>query len=100
LRERHGGRSDLRSNPNGAHDRTKVDEREEAYFAYLWNDLAFDKEHSLPAEDRKAYVSAYSRPGRSGLGGNILRLGPKTAKDFEEIAKDSVDDDGLRRCYS
>ena len=41
-----------------------VQGREDTYFAYFWNDLAADKNHSLPEADRKAYLVAYSRPGR------------------------------------
>src|SRR5436853_1315686 len=35
--------------------------REKTYFAYFWNDLAADKTQSVPVEDRRAYVAAYSR---------------------------------------
>src|SRR6202167_450592 len=37
-----------------------VSGRERTYFAYFWNDLAADKDHSLPVADREAYVAAYS----------------------------------------
>ncbi|HEX3940809.1 MAG TPA: alpha/beta hydrolase, partial [Acidobacteriaceae bacterium] len=32
--------------------------RENIYFAYFWNDLAADKNHSIPAADRAAYLAA------------------------------------------
>jgi pimeloyl-ACP methyl ester carboxylesterase len=38
--------------------------REAEYFAYYWNEFAADRNRSLPAADREAYVAAYSRPGR------------------------------------
>jgi pimeloyl-ACP methyl ester carboxylesterase len=61
--------------------------REKLYFAYFWNDLAADKRRSLNAADRKAYVAAYSRPGRMRAGWAYFAAWPETAKDFAEMAK-------------
>ena len=61
--------------------------REKLYFAYFWNDLAADKNHSLPDTDREAYVAAYSRPGRMRAGWAYFAAWPQTANDFAEMAK-------------
>jgi pimeloyl-ACP methyl ester carboxylesterase len=61
--------------------------REKIYFAYFWNDLAADKGRSLKPADRKAYVEAYSRPGRMRAGWAYFAAWPDTAKDFAEMAK-------------
>jgi len=61
--------------------------REKIYFAYFWNDLAADKTRSLSASDRKAYVEAYSRPGRMRAGWAYFAAWPDTAKDFAQMAK-------------
>jgi pimeloyl-ACP methyl ester carboxylesterase len=61
--------------------------RENAYFAYFWNDLAADKTRSLPVADRAAYVTAYSRPGRMRAGWAYFASWPDTAKDFAQLAQ-------------
>ena len=61
--------------------------RESTYFAYFWNDLAADKTRSLPENDRKAYVTAYSRPGRMRAGWAYFAAWPDTAKDFAQLAQ-------------
>jgi pimeloyl-ACP methyl ester carboxylesterase len=61
--------------------------RESIYFAYFWNDLAADKMRSLPESDRKAYVAAYSRPGRMRAGWAYFASWPDTAKDFAQMAQ-------------
>src|SRR5271170_2659237 len=53
---------------NGPTPEALVQGREKIYFAYFWNDLAADKNRSLPEADRKAYIEAYSRPGRMRAG--------------------------------
>ena len=60
--------------------------RENIYFAYFWNDLAADKNHSLSDLDRAAYVVAYSRPGRMRAGWAYFASWPDTAKDFAQMA--------------
>jgi pimeloyl-ACP methyl ester carboxylesterase len=64
-----------------------VSGREQIYFAYFWNDLAADRTRSVPAADRKAYVEAYSRPGRMRAGWAYFAAWPQTAKDFAELAQ-------------
>ena len=61
--------------------------REEIFFAYFWNDLAADKNHSLPLADRKAYLAAYSRPGRMRAAWEYFVSFIQAAKDFHEMAK-------------
>jgi len=60
--------------------------REQTYFAYFWDDLAADKTRSLPAPDREAYVTAYSRPGRMRAGWAYFASWPDTSKDFAQLA--------------
>lgn len=64
-----------------------VEGREKIYFAYFWNVLAADKDHSLSEADRLAYVQAYSRPGRMRAGWAYFASWPDTAKDFAAMAK-------------
>jgi len=64
-----------------------VEGREGIYFAYFWNDLAADKDHSLSESDRAAYVAAYSRPGRMRAGWAYFASWPETAKDFAQLAQ-------------
>ena len=64
-----------------------VQGREKIYFAYFWNDLAADKNHSLPEADRASYVAAYSRPGRMRAGWAYFASWPDTAKDFAQMAQ-------------
>ena len=55
--------------------------REATYFAYFWNDLAADRNHSLSAADRRAYVAAYAKPGR------MRAAWPQLAKDFAKLSQ-------------
>jgi pimeloyl-ACP methyl ester carboxylesterase len=64
-----------------------VSGREQIYFAYFWNDLAADKNHSLPVADREAYVAAYSQPGRMRAGWAYFAAWPQTSKDFAQLAE-------------
>jgi pimeloyl-ACP methyl ester carboxylesterase len=64
-----------------------VSGRETIYFSYFWNDLAADKNRSLPASDRRGYIAAYSRPGRMAAGWAYFASFPKTADDFANLAK-------------
>jgi pimeloyl-ACP methyl ester carboxylesterase len=64
-----------------------VNGRENIYFAYFWNDLAADKNHSIPEPDRKAYLAAYSRPGRMRASWEYFATFPQAAKDFAELAQ-------------
>lgn len=72
---------------HGQYPEMLVQGRERVYFAYFWNELAADKTHSVPAADRKAYVAAYSRPGRMRAGWAYFAAWPQTAKDFADLSK-------------
>jgi pimeloyl-ACP methyl ester carboxylesterase len=61
--------------------------REQTYFAYFWNDLAADKNRSLSAPDRAAYVAAYSKPGRMKAAWAYFDSFPETAKDFAQLSQ-------------
>jgi pimeloyl-ACP methyl ester carboxylesterase len=61
--------------------------REDIFFAYFWNDLAADKNHSLPEADRKVYLAAYSRPGRMRVAWEYFVSFIQAAKDFEGLSK-------------
>lgn len=67
-----------------------VEGREKIYFAYFWNDLAADKDHSLSESDRASYVAAYSRPGRMRAGWAYFASWPDTAKDFAQMAENQL----------
>lgn len=72
---------------NGPTPEALVQGREKIYFAYFWNDLAADKNRSLPEADRQAYIAAYSRPGRMHAGWAYFAAWPETAKDFAQMAQ-------------
>ena len=72
---------------NGKYPEALVQGREATYFAYFWNELAADKDHSLPEADRSAYVKAYARPGRMHAGWSYFASWPETAKQFAEMAR-------------
>jgi pimeloyl-ACP methyl ester carboxylesterase len=61
--------------------------RERIYFNYFWNDFAADKTRSIPEADRRAYVAAYSRPGRMHAGWAYFASFPQTAKDFAQLSR-------------
>jgi pimeloyl-ACP methyl ester carboxylesterase len=72
---------------NGLTPEALVKGRENIYFAFFWNDLAAYKNRSLKPADRKAYVAAYSRPGRMRAGWAYFAAWPDTARHFAEMAK-------------
>jgi pimeloyl-ACP methyl ester carboxylesterase len=72
---------------HGATPEALVNGRENIYFAYFWNDLAADKNHSIPEADRKAYLAAYSRPGRMRASWKYFATFPEAAKDFAQLAQ-------------
>jgi pimeloyl-ACP methyl ester carboxylesterase len=72
---------------HGATPEALVKGRENIYFAYFWNELAADKDHSLPVADRQAYVAAYSRPGRMRAAWEYFAAWPQTAKEFAELSR-------------
>jgi pimeloyl-ACP methyl ester carboxylesterase len=72
---------------NGPTPEALVHGREQTYFAYYWNDLAADKTRSLPDADRKAYVAAYSRPGRLRASWAYFVSFQQAAKDFAQLSQ-------------
>jgi len=88
------GWEDVYNNPgiwhfrfNGPTPELLVQGRERTYFEHYWNDFAADKTHSIPEADRKAYTSAYARPGRMRAGWAYFVSFPQAAKDFTELSK-------------
>lgn len=72
---------------NGPTAEALVKGRENIYFAYFWNDLAADKSHSIPEADRKAYLTAYSRPGRMRASWEYFVSWSQAAKDFAQMSQ-------------
>jgi len=72
---------------NGPTPEALVQGRERTYFDYFWNDLAADKTRSIPEADRKAYVAAYSRPGRMHAGWEYFVSFLQAAKDFAQLSQ-------------
>jgi pimeloyl-ACP methyl ester carboxylesterase len=72
---------------NGPTPEALVKGRENIYFAYFWNNLAADKDHSIPEADRKAYLAAYSRPGRMRASWEYFVSWPQTARDFAQMSQ-------------
>lgn len=72
---------------NGEYPEALVKGRERTYFEYFWNVLAADKAHSLPEPDRKAYIEAYSKPGRMRAGWAYFASWPQLAKDFAQLSQ-------------
>ncbi len=72
---------------NGPTPEALVQGRERTYFDYFWNDFAADKNHSIPEADRKAYVAAYSRPGRMHAGWEYFVSFQQAAKDFAQLSQ-------------
>jgi pimeloyl-ACP methyl ester carboxylesterase len=72
---------------NGPTPEALVKGRENIYFAYFWNDLAADKDHSIPEAGRKAYLAAYSRPERMGASWKYFVSWPQAAKDFAQMSR-------------
>jgi pimeloyl-ACP methyl ester carboxylesterase len=72
---------------NGPTPEKLVEGRERIYFEHFWNDFAADKTRSIPEADRKAYTTAYSRPGRMRAGWAYFVSFQKAAADFALLAK-------------
>jgi pimeloyl-ACP methyl ester carboxylesterase len=72
---------------NGPTPEALVKGRENIYFAYFWNDLAADKNHSIPDADRKAYLAAYSGPGRMHAAWEYFISWGQAAKDFAQMSQ-------------
>jgi pimeloyl-ACP methyl ester carboxylesterase len=72
---------------NGPKPEALVAGREQIYFSFFWDDLAADKNRSLPEADRQAYIYAYSQPGRMRAAWQYFVSWPQTAKDFAELSR-------------
>ena len=72
---------------NGEYPEKLVQGRERTYFEYFWNVLAADKTRSLPEADRKAYTTAYSKPGRMRAAWTYFASWPQLAKDFAQLSQ-------------
>jgi pimeloyl-ACP methyl ester carboxylesterase len=72
---------------NGEYPEQLVQGRERTYFEYFWNVFAADKTKSIPEADRKAYVEAYSRPGRMRAAWAYFASWPQLAKEFAELSR-------------
>jgi pimeloyl-ACP methyl ester carboxylesterase len=72
---------------NGQTAEALVRGRERIYFAYFWDGLAADKNRSIRKADRKAYISAYSRPKRMRASWQYFVSWPQTAKDFAALSQ-------------
>ncbi len=75
---------------NGPTPEALVQGRERTYFEYFWNDLAADKTRSIPEADRKAYIAAYSRPGRMKAAWAYFVSFQQAAKDFAQLAQSKL----------
>ena len=72
---------------NGEYPEALVRGRERTYFEYFWNVFAADKTRSIPEADRKAYIEAYSKPGRMHAGWAYFASWPQLAKDFAQLSQ-------------
>ncbi len=72
---------------NGPTAEALVQGRERIYFEHFWNDFAADKTRSVPEADRRAYTTAYARPGRMRAGWAYFASFPQTAKDFAQLSQ-------------
>ena len=72
---------------NGPTPEALVRGRERTYFEHFWNDFAADKAHSIPEADRRAYTTAYARPGRMRAGWAYFVSFPEAAKDFADLSR-------------
>ena len=72
---------------NGPTPEAIVRGRERTYFEHFWNDFAADKTRSLPEADRKAYTTAYARPGRMRAAWAYFVSFQQAAKDFARLSQ-------------
>ncbi len=72
---------------NGPTPEKLVEGRERIFFEHFWNDFAADRTRSIPEADRKAYTTAYARPGRMRAGWAYFVSFQQAAKDFAELAQ-------------
>jgi len=72
---------------NGPTAEALVKGREHIYFEYFWNDMAADRNRSIPEADRKAYLAAYSRSGRMHAAWDYFVSFQQAAKDFAQLSQ-------------
>lgn len=72
---------------HGEYPEMLVKGRERTYFEYFWNVLAADKTHSITEADRKAYTTAYSRPGRMRAAWGYFASWPQLATEFAQLSR-------------
>src|SRR4030081_939260 len=72
---------------NGPTPEQLVQGRERIYFEHFWNNFAADKTRSIPEADRKAYATAYARPGRMRAGWAYFVSFQQAAKDFAQLSQ-------------
>jgi pimeloyl-ACP methyl ester carboxylesterase len=72
---------------NGEYPEALVRGRERIYFEYFWNVFAAGKTRSIPEADRKAYIEAYSKPGRMHAAWAYFASWPQLAKDFAQLSQ-------------
>ena len=75
---------------NGPTPEGLVEGRERIYFEHFWNDFAADKMRSLSEDDRKAYTTAYSRPGRMRAGWAYFVSFQQAAQDFAQLSRNQL----------
>jgi len=75
---------------NGEYPEALVKGRERTYFEYFWNVFAADKTRSIPEADRKAYIEAYSKPGRMRAAWAYFASWPQLAKDFAQLSQNKL----------
>jgi pimeloyl-ACP methyl ester carboxylesterase len=67
--------------------------REDSFFGYFWNDLAADKNHSIPDADRRAYRCLLS-PGPHARSLAIFRIIDTSSAGLRKTFQYEVDDAG------
>lgn len=72
---------------NGPTAEALVAGRERIYFDHFWNDFAADPRRSLSEPERAAFTVAYARPGRMRAAWAYFQAIPRTAADFQTLAR-------------
>jgi hypothetical protein len=72
---------------NGPTPEALVMGRERIYFEHFWNNFAADKTRSIPEADRRAYATAYARPGRMRAGWAYFVSFQQAAHDFARLSQ-------------
>jgi hypothetical protein len=73
--------------------------RERIYFEHFWNDMAADKTRSIPEAGRRAYASAYPRPGRMRSAWAYFVSFQQAANDFARLSQTKLTKTGEARCH-